>query len=108
MKNIIRWPGLITFFIISGLIAAIVIVFLDFWIKLAAENGIAQATGAEVNIAEVSHTFSPFGITLAQIQLTDPKQPSHNQVQASKIVARIDLAPLLLRKIIIDDLTITV
>jgi uncharacterized protein (TIGR03545 family) len=107
MKNIIRWPGLITFFVISGLIAAIVIVFLDFWIKLAAENGIAQATGAEVNIAEVSHTFSPFGITLGQVQLTDPKQPSHNQVQASEIVAKIDLAPLLLRKIIIDDLTIT-
>ena len=57
MRNIIRWPGLIAFFVISGLIAAIVIIFLDIWIKLAAENGIAEATGAEVNIAEVSHTF---------------------------------------------------
>jgi uncharacterized protein (TIGR03545 family) len=107
MKNIIRWPGLIAFFVLSGLIAAIVIVFLDFWIKLAAENGIAEATGAEVNIAEVSHTFSPFGITLTKIQLTDPKQPSHNQAQATKITAKIDLVPLLLRKVIIDDLTIT-
>ena len=107
MKNIIRWPGLIAFFIISGLIAAIVIMFLDFWIKLAAENGIAAATGAEVNIAEVSHTFSPFGITLTQVQLTDPKQPSHNQAQATEITAKIDLVPLLLRKVIVDDLTIT-
>jgi uncharacterized protein (TIGR03545 family) len=107
MKNIIRWPGLIAFFVISGLIAAIIILFLDFWIKLAAENGIAEATGAEVNIAEVSHTFSPFGITLAQVQLTDPKQPSHNQAQASEITAQIDLVPLLLRKVIIDDLTIS-
>ncbi len=107
MRNIIRWPGLIAFFVISGLIAAIVIIFLDIWIKLAAENGIAEATGAEVNIAEVSHTFSPFGITLTQIQLTDPKQPSHNQAQATEITAKIDLVPLLLRKVIIDDLTIT-
>ncbi|MEH6710813.1 MAG: TIGR03545 family protein [Paraglaciecola polaris] len=107
MQKLIRWPGLIAFFVITGLIAAIVILFLDFWIKLAAEKGLESSTGAEVNIAQVTHTFSPFGVTLTGIQLTDPATPTLNQVQADEVTAQIELAPLLLRKVIIDDLTIS-
>jgi uncharacterized protein (TIGR03545 family) len=107
MKNIIRWPGLIAFIVIIGLLSLVSIVFLDFWIKLAAEKSLAEATGAEVNIARVSHTFSPFGVTLEQVQFTDPKQASHNQAQMVSISALVDLPPLLLRKIIIDELTIS-
>tara|TARA_R110000737_G_scaffold78718_2_gene110420 strand:+ start:2376 stop:4139 length:1764 start_codon:yes stop_codon:yes gene_type:complete len=107
MQKLIRWPGLIAFFVITGLIAAIAILFLDFWIKLAAEKSLESTTGAEVNIAQVTHTFSPFGVTLSGIQLTDPATPTQNQVQAQEITAQIELTPLLLRKIIIDDLTIS-
>ena len=106
MKNIVRWPGLIAFVVICGLLSVVSIVLLDFWIKIAAENSLETATGAEVNIARVSHSFSPFGVTLEQVQLTDPKQPSHNQAQVASISARVDLPPLLLRKLIIDELTI--
>lgn len=107
MKNIIRWPGLIAFFVITGTIAAVVILFLDFWLKLAAESSLELATGAEVNISQVEHSFSPFGLSLIGIQLTDPKAPMKNQLEADRISANIELSALLLRKIIIDDLTIT-
>ncbi|MBL4630242.1 MAG: TIGR03545 family protein, partial [Paraglaciecola sp.] len=107
MKSIIRLPGLIAFFVIVGLISGISIVFMDVWIKLIAEKSLAKATGAEVNISSVEHTFSPFGITLNHIQLTDPKAPKTNQFEAQFVSAKIDLAPLLLRKLIIDDLTIS-
>jgi uncharacterized protein (TIGR03545 family) len=107
MKSIIRLPGLITFFVIVGLIAAISLVFMDYWIKLLAEKSLAKTTGAEVNITSVEHTFSPFGITLNHIQLTDPKAPHTNQFEAQSVSAKIDLAPLLLRKLIIDSLTIS-
>lgn len=107
MKNLIRWPGLIAFFVISGTIAAIVIVFLDFWIKLAAQKGLEAATGAEVNISQVEHSFSPFGVRFSDVQLTDPKAPSTNQLEAAQISANIELSPLLLRKVIIDNLIIT-
>jgi uncharacterized protein (TIGR03545 family) len=106
MHKLIRWPGLIAFFVIFSLIAAIIILFLDFWLKLAAEKGLASTTGAEVNIAQVSHTFSPFGVTLKGIQLTDPATPAQNQVQADEMTAQIELGPLLLRKVIIDDLKV--
>jgi uncharacterized protein (TIGR03545 family) len=107
MKSVIRLPGLIAFVVIVGLIAAISILFMDYWIKLVAEKSLAQTTGAEVNIASVEHTFSPFGITLNHIQLTDPKAPHTNQLEAESISAKIDLAPLLLRKLIIDELIIS-
>ncbi|QHJ12797.1 hypothetical protein FX988_03055 [Paraglaciecola mesophila] len=107
MQKLIRWPGLIAFFVVTGLIAAIIIVFLDFWIKLAAVNTLESTTGAEVNIAEVNHTFSPLGITFTGIQLTDPARPTQNQAQADEVIAKIELAPLLLRKVIINDLTIS-
>jgi uncharacterized protein (TIGR03545 family) len=106
MKSIIRFPGLIAFFVVVGIIAAISILFMDYGIKLVATKSLAQATGAEVNIASVEHTFSPFGITLKHIQLTDPKSPLTNQFEAESVSAKIDLAPLLLRKLVIDDLTI--
>ncbi|KXI29614.1 TIGR03545 family protein [Paraglaciecola hydrolytica] len=107
MKNIIRWPGLIAFFVVVGLISALVILFLDFWIKLAAQKGLEAATGAEVNISQVEHTFSPFGVSFIGVQLTDPKSPSTNQLEAQVISANIELSPLLLRKVIIDQLTMT-
>ncbi|WP_340676802.1 TIGR03545 family protein [Paraglaciecola sp.] len=107
MKNLIRWPGLIAFFIITGLLAAIIIIFLDFWLKLAAEKSLEVATGAEVNISQVEHSFSPFGLSFIDVQLTDPKAPTTNQLVASRISANIELSPLLLRKIIIDNLTMT-
>ena len=44
MKNIIRWPGLIAFVLITGSIAAIIILFFDFWIKLAAQKGLEVAS----------------------------------------------------------------
>jgi uncharacterized protein (TIGR03545 family) len=107
MKNIIRWPGLVAFVLIVSLITTISIVFLDFWIKLAFEKSLETATGAEVNVSSVEHSFSPFGLTLNNVQLTDPNNPSTNQVQAQHIKADIELAPLLLRKVIIDNLAIT-
>jgi uncharacterized protein (TIGR03545 family) len=107
MKSIIRLPGLIAFFMIVGLIAATGILFMDYWIKLVAEKSLTKTTGAEVNIASVEHTFSPFGITLNHLQLTDPQAPHTNQLEAESVSAKIDLAPLLLRKIIIDSLTIS-
>jgi uncharacterized protein (TIGR03545 family) len=107
MKSIFRLPGLIAFFTIIGLIAAGSILFLDYWIKIVAEKSLAKTTGAEVNIGSVEHTFLPFGITLHRIQLTDPQAPRTNQLEAETVSAKINLAPMLLRKLIIDDLIIS-
>lgn len=106
MHKWIRWPGLVAFILIFGLLAAITLLFLDTWIKLAVEKGLAQKTGAEVNVGAVSHSFGPFGVTLTDLQVTDATQPSNNQVQADQVAATIDIGSLLRRKVIIDEMTI--
>ena len=107
MKNIIRWPGLVAFIVITTLIAIVIFGFLNTWIKMASVSALEEATGAEVNIDAVEHSFSPFGVTFHQVQLTDPGKPTHNQLQAAKIHADVQLSPLLLRKVIIDKLDIS-
>lgn len=107
MNKLIRWPGLISFVVLVVAVGSIVFLFLDTWIKLAVIKGLENTTGAEVNIGIVSHKFSPVGVMLEDVQLTDPDNPTNNQVQADLIDAKIDLAPLLLQKVIVDDLTIS-
>tara|TARA_B110000438_G_scaffold302515_1_gene360412 strand:- start:18 stop:677 length:660 start_codon:yes stop_codon:yes gene_type:complete len=107
MTQIIRWPGLIAFALLSSLIAGIFFLFLDLWIKLGVIEVLEKSTGAEVNIANVSHTLSPFGVSLQGLQITDPKQPSHNQLQIAQAHAQIYLTPLLRRKVIIENLTVS-
>ncbi len=107
MTQIIRWPGLIAFALLSSLIAGIFFLFLDLWIKLGVIEVLEKSTGAEVNIARISHTLSPFGVSLQGLQITDPKQPSHNQLQIAQAHAQIYLTPLLRRKVIIENLTVS-
>ncbi|WP_438864722.1 TIGR03545 family protein [Neptunicella sp.] len=107
MSKIIRWQGLVAFIVIIGLILAITLIFLDNWIKMAIEGSASTATGAEVNVGSVSHRFSPLGLTVNNIQLTDPEKPTQNSVQLASISADIELMPLLMNKIIIDQLTAT-
>ena len=107
MTQIIRWPGLIAFALLSSLITGVFFLFLDLWIKLGVIEVLEKSTGAEVNIANVSHTLSPFGVSLQGLQITDPKQPSHNQLQIAQAHAQIYLTPLLQRKVIIENLTVS-
>ncbi len=106
MRTMIRLPGLIAFFAVIGLYAAITLVFLDYWIKLLAEKSLGRTNGAEVNIARVEHSFSPLGVRMFDIQFTDPQFPTKNKVSADSLSANIQMAPLLLRKVIVDDLTV--
>lgn len=106
MHKYIRWPGLIGFLAVFGLLVFILYAFLDTWIRIAAEKGMEVAVGAEVNIERVEHQFSPFRVSLKQVQITDPKRPEFNKVEAQHIQAAVQLWPLIMNKIIIDDLAV--
>jgi len=105
MLKSIRWGGFGAFVAILALVMVIIYVFLDSWIKLGVEKAASDAVGAEVNIGKVQHSFSPFGIELIDIQVTDPQIPSQNKVQLQSVAATVSVAPLFLRKLIIDELS---
>ncbi|GAB3031471.1 TIGR03545 family protein [Bowmanella dokdonensis] len=105
MGRFIRFSGLATFLLILAGLAAIFLLFLNTWIKLAVEIGAGSANGAEVNVGQVSHTLSPLSVTLEQIQLTDPTNPDQNRLFIARLSGGIDLLPLLMDKLIIPELS---
>ena len=107
MKQLIRWQGLVAFVVVTGLLAAVTYVFLDTWLRIAIEQAGGRLAGAEINIESVEHRFSPFGLTLKGVQVTDPENPSHNRVVLEQLRADVALMPLFMDKVIVDHLQAT-
>lgn len=107
MKRLIRWQGLVAFFIVVALFAAVTLLFLDTWLRIAIEQAGGRLAGAEINVESVEHRFSPFGLTLNGVQVTDPENPGQNRVVLEQLSADVTLMPLLMDKVIIDQLRAT-
>ncbi|WP_286262908.1 TIGR03545 family protein [Thalassotalea atypica] len=106
MHHYIRWQGFAFFTAIVFVIALVFYIFAEPLAKIAIENGVSEYTGAEVNVGQVELAFSPMTLTVMQMQMTDPKKPSHNIASFDQATARISLWPYLFGKTIIDDLSI--
>lgn len=103
--KIIRWGGLVAFLLIVTLLFIVTHFFMDAWIKAGIETFASKAVGAEVNVGRVAHSYSPFGVQINGLQVTDAEQPSHNKVQLENLEAKLALSPLFMGKVIIDDLS---
>ncbi len=104
MNKVFRWQGVVAFIVLLGLLYLFSAFLLDRIVKYAIESTASQAVGAEVNVGEVSHRFSPFGFTLSKIEITDPSAPENNQLQIGSASAEVDLLPFVMGKVIIDEL----
>ena len=104
MNKVFRWQGVVAFMVLLGLLYLFSAFLLDRIVKYAIESTASQAVGAEVNVGEVSHRFSPFGFTLSKIEITDPSAPENNQLQIGSASAEVDLLPFVMGKVIIDEL----
>ncbi|RUO20434.1 hypothetical protein CWE08_08180 [Aliidiomarina iranensis] len=107
MKNIIRWPGLITFVVVVGLLALIIRTFAGPIVKSGLEFGLTRANGAEVNIASVDINWQPFAVRMEGIQFTNPEQPEQNRVQAESAAAELYFWDAVIGRIHITDLRMT-
>jgi len=78
--------------------------YLDALARVGIKSGIEAMTGAEVNVS--SATLSPLSgrLVVEGIEVTDPALPSHNQFEAEIITADIDVAALLTRRLVADEI----
>lgn len=106
-KSIIRWPGLGAFFVVLGTLVLLSWLFLDTILKFTFEQTLGRLNGAEVNVAEVSHQWSPVRLTLTGVQITDPNQPDLNRVQAERISGDVSLSELILGRVLMEQLDVT-
>ena len=106
MKQWIRWSGLAGFIVIAGLLTVIWMFALGPGIKWAIEFTGQELVGAKVNVDEVNVSFSPLGLTINRIQITDPEAPMTNMFEIATVNADIELLPLFLGKSIINDMSV--
>ncbi|MEK6745291.1 MAG: TIGR03545 family protein [Nitrospirota bacterium] len=104
MKKWIRWPGLIGFVVVVGIVVALWFIFLDGIVRRMVEKGGTAIVGAEVDLARAHVTLVPLGITLSGLQVTDPAAPATNSIEVGRIAFTLDSLNLFRRKVIIDEM----
>jgi len=106
MKKWLRWQGLVLF----GVITALVIIFWYFLadriVKRSIETTGTRVVGAQVELSEADVRLFPLGITLTNLQVTNPDRPMTNAVQAGRMEFSLNGLNLLKRKIIIESMSL--
>ena len=103
----LRWKGFIAFIIISALLLVFWFMLIDTIVRSVMEKTATKLVGAEVNISDVDLRLVPLGVTIQGIQATNPNNPQTNAVQITSLACSIETVQLFLRKVIIDEMSIT-
>ncbi len=107
MMRMIRWPGVVSFFIVALLIVVFFALFLDNLVRAGLTSALTRVNQAEVNIEQVELKWSPFAVDIQNLQMTNPEKPSHNRFAATSLKAEIRFLELLIGKVHIEELTAT-
>ena len=106
MNRFIRWQGIISFVVISALIALSVYIFAESLVKKGIISAGEATFGAEVNIDDVKISYSPMQVTLLNLQVTDSELPTHNLFSFKSASAGVDLWQYLFGHLIINQLEV--
>ena len=102
-RPLLRKGRLVAGGIILILVVALQALFLDRLARQSIEAAVALATGAEVNVGKADLSLLSGRLVVENLQVTDAARPTHNQVQADRIVADVSLADLLARRFVLDS-----
>lgn len=104
MGKWIRWWGLGVFVVLAAILGCVWIFFVDGWVKSAIEEAGTEAVGAKVELDAADLSLFPAGLTLARVQVTDPKKPMTNAVEIAQVSMGLDGLNLLRRKVIVEEM----
>ena len=107
MLKWVRPSGAIVFLILITLISLFWWLLADWLLKTTIETGGTKIVGARVELSRADLTFSPLGFQLTDLQVTNPKQPMQNLIELGKVKGSLELLPLLMGQVIIDELSAT-
>ncbi len=101
----IRWPGLVAFAVVVALLIAGVKLVAPWAIEHTIESAGSEAAGALMEVADVDISLLPLGIEVEGITVADADAPMANAVEIGRLAATVEVAPLLWRKVVVDELT---
>lgn len=107
MMKWIRPTGAIFFLVLVLAIGLSWWLLADWLLKTGIEKAGTSAVGAKVELAAADLTFSPLGFRLDNLQITDPQQPMQNLMELDTTAGNLELLPLLMGQVIVDELTAT-
>jgi uncharacterized protein (TIGR03545 family) len=103
----IRWRGLAAFVVISIIVSIFWFLVIDRVIERYIEKTGTSIVGAKVELDHADLSLFPLGLTLIGLQVTDPSSPMRNAFEAGRIACLVDGVNLLLRKVTIDEMTVS-
>ena len=103
---IIRKAGVVLVAIIVGLVIVFEVVFIDQIAKSALVSGLETASGAEVNVKSVDLSLTGGRFEFEDLQMTDPDKPTHNMYAVSTLSTDLDIAALLTKRVVVDEIKI--
>ncbi len=103
---ILRKSGIVLLLIIVVLVVGFEMLFLNDITHSAMVGGLESSVGAEVNLKTVSLSLTGGRLELDGLQITDPKNPTHNIINVNKLHADVNIADLLTKRIVIEELVI--
>ncbi|MCO4322677.1 TIGR03545 family protein [Aliidiomarina quisquiliarum] len=107
MMRIIRWPGVVGFFVLVVVVIVFFALFLDNLVRAGLSSALTRTNRAEVNIEQVELRWSPFAVDIKNLQMTNPEKPTHNRFAANSLRAEVRFWELLIGKIHVEELTAT-
>lgn len=101
-KGWIRWMGLVTFLVITLIIAGVWHFLADWMVKKAIETAGTKAVGARVELAKADLSLFPVGLTLDGLKVTNPDAPMTNAVEIRRMGMDLELPQLIRRRVVVN------
>lgn len=103
----IRWWGLGAVVAVIAALAAFFVLLAGPLSKRAIESVATRINGAAVEVQSVDFNFSPLGVDIRGMAVTDARHPMENSIEIGLARAHLEWLPLLAGHIIISDLRLT-
>jgi uncharacterized protein (TIGR03545 family)/uncharacterized protein (TIGR03546 family) len=101
-----RWWGLGVFAAVTGLILALLLLFLDPFVRFALEKSLSYATQSQVTIEKFSSDLGEFEFAIAGIEVADRDKLTHNALEIKKIGFDLGFSALMEKKLMIENLDV--
>lgn len=103
-KGLIKKGRIIAGIAATAIICILSYLYLDTIAKHGIKLGIESMTGAEVDVSGASLSLMSGRLEVDGLQVTDPAMPENNQFESSLLVADIDVAAMLTRRFVADEI----
>ncbi len=104
---IIRWKFFISVLIFLGVISWVLVFCLDGMVKSAVESGISSITNTKTDVSGLKVSLLNSSLRIHRLEIASKADPMKNTIEFSDITIDFQTLPLLERRFIVDDFSMT-